>query len=119
MAQLKSPAPRFSRCCSQKQNDPVINPISAEIAIRHRIATIYDERVYVDRGGLVSFEMYHEDPVQRIASMIDKVFRGMKPADIPWELPDRSHLAINLVTARLLGLTVPPDLLLLADQVVE
>jgi putative ABC transport system substrate-binding protein len=92
---------------------------STTIAIRHRIATIYDERVYVDRGGLVSFEMYHEDPLQRIASMIDKVFRGMKPAEIPWELPNRSHLAINLATAKLLGLTVPPDLLLRADQIVE
>jgi putative tryptophan/tyrosine transport system substrate-binding protein len=57
--------------------------------------------------------------MQRIASMIDKVFRGMKPAEIPWELPNRSHLAINLATAKLLGLTVPPDLLLRADQIVE
>jgi putative ABC transport system substrate-binding protein len=49
--------------------------------------------------------------------IIDKMFRGMKPAEIPWELPDRSHLAINLGTAKLLGLNIPTDVLLRADQV--
>jgi putative tryptophan/tyrosine transport system substrate-binding protein len=70
-------------------------------------------------GGLISYDMFHGNFMRRSASLIDKVFRGMKPAEIPWELPDRSHLAINLATAKLLGLTVPPDLLLRADQVIE
>jgi putative tryptophan/tyrosine transport system substrate-binding protein len=93
--------------------------VSTKLAVRHGIATMYGDDVYVPRGGLMSFNMYHTDMLQRTASIIDKIFRGMKPADIPWELPDHSHLAINLGTAKLLGLTVPADLLLRADQVVE
>ena len=90
----------------------------AKLALRHGVPTILDAD-YVKHGGLMSFTMYHADFVQRTASIIDKVFRGMKPAEIPWELPDRSHLVINLRTARLLGLNIPSDILLRADQVVE
>jgi len=90
----------------------------AQLALRHRVPTILDA-VYVKHGGLMSYTVYHSNFVQRTASIIDKVFRGMKPAEIPWELPDRSHLVINLRTARLLGLTVPADLLLRADKIIE
>ena len=73
----------------------------------------------LEDGWLMSFSMYHGDRLKRITSIIDKLFRGIKPADIPWELPDRSHFALNLATAKLLGLTVPAELLLRADQVIE
>jgi putative ABC transport system substrate-binding protein len=93
-------------------------PEMGKLAIRHGIATMHSEG-YVELGGLMSFSMSQEQPFLRMASIFDKVFRGMDPAEIPWLLPDRSHLAINLVTAKLLGLTVPPDLLLRADQVIR
>ena len=65
------------------------------------------------------FSMYHDNTDQREVAILDKLLKGIKPADIPWELPDRSHLAINLGTARLLGLKISTDVLLRADQVVE
>jgi putative tryptophan/tyrosine transport system substrate-binding protein len=91
----------------------------AKLSIRHGVPTMLYGSGYVERGGLMTFNMYHENEGQRFASIVDKLLRGIKPADIPWELPDRSHLAINLGTAKLLGLKIPTDLLLRADQVVE
>jgi putative ABC transport system substrate-binding protein len=93
--------------------------VSTKLAVRHGIATMYGDDFYVPQGGLMSFNMYHTDMLQRTVSIIDKIFRGVKPADIPWELPDRTRLAINLATAKLLGLKIPTDVLLRADQVVE
>ena len=90
----------------------------ARLAIRHGVATMHFASEYVEHGGLLSFSPYHANEMQRTVSIIDKIFRGMDPAQIPWELPDRTHLAINLGTAKLLGLKVPADLLLRADQVV-
>jgi putative tryptophan/tyrosine transport system substrate-binding protein len=91
----------------------------ARLAIRHGVAAMYDESVFAEMGGLMTFKMYHENRIQRIAAMVAKVFRGIQPAEIPWELPDRSHIAINLSTAKALGLTIPSDVLLRADQIVE
>jgi ABC-type uncharacterized transport system substrate-binding protein len=92
----------------------------AALAIRYGVATMMiNDTDYVDSGGLMGYFMLFANPIGRLAAVIDKVFRGVKPADIPWELPDRSKFSINLSTARLLGLTVPPDLLLRADQIVE
>jgi ABC-type uncharacterized transport system substrate-binding protein len=99
----------------------------AELAIRYGVATMLndlrggDPRApggYVERGGLMTFTMYHDQPFFRFASIFDKVFKGMAPAEIPWELPDRTHFAINLGTAKLLGLKIPESLLLRADKVV-
>jgi putative ABC transport system substrate-binding protein len=94
-------------------------PEVAKLAIRHGVPTMNYIKGYVESGGLMSFQMYPENLYRRMALVIDKVFRGMKPAEIPWELPDRSHFAINLRTARMLGLSIPSDLLLRADQIVE
>jgi putative tryptophan/tyrosine transport system substrate-binding protein len=91
----------------------------ATLAIRHGVAAMYDESVFVEKGGLMTFKMYHENRIPRLAAMVAKVFRGIKPTEIPWELPDRSHIAINLSTAKALGLTIPSDVLLRADQIVE
>ncbi len=91
----------------------------AKIAIRHGVPTMNYIKGYVEHGGLMSFQMYAESPWRRMAVVIDKVLKGIKPSEIPWELPDRSHLALNLRTAKLLGLTVPSELLVRADQVVE
>lgn len=88
---------------------------AAGLAIRHGVATMFA----VEQGGLMSFEMRHANLLQRTASMIDKVLRGVKPASLAWELPDESRFAINLRTAKALGLAVPAHVLLRADQVVE
>jgi putative tryptophan/tyrosine transport system substrate-binding protein len=93
---------------------PAIEP-----AIRHGIATMFVYSDYVEHGALIGLDMLHANREERHMVMIDKLLRGAKIADIPWELPDRSHLAINLRTARALGLEVPNDLLLRADQVIQ
>jgi putative ABC transport system substrate-binding protein len=83
----------------------------ARLAIRHGVAAMYDESAFVEMGGLMTFKMYHENRIQRIAAMVTKGFRGIKPAEIPWELPDRSQIAINMSTAKALGLSIPSDVL--------
>jgi putative ABC transport system substrate-binding protein len=93
---------------------PAIEP-----AIRHGIATMFVYSDYVEHGALIGFDMLHTNREERHMVMIDKLLRGVKTADIPWELPDRSHLAINLRTAKALGLEVPRDLLLRANEIVE
>jgi putative ABC transport system substrate-binding protein len=90
-----------------------------KLAIRYGVAMLCADSYHVEQGGLISYGMYHERMFERAAATIDKLFRGAKIADIPWELPDRSHLAINLGTAKSLGLSIPPDVLLRADQVIE
>lgn len=92
----------------------------AGLALRNGVATmLVNDTGYVELGGLVSFDTFHQNREQREVAVLDKLLRGVKPADIPWELPDRNHIAINLRTARSLGLTIPPDVLVLADQIVE
>jgi putative tryptophan/tyrosine transport system substrate-binding protein len=92
----------------------------AKLALRHGVATmLVNDTGFVEVGGLMSFDTDHGNRSRREVAIFDKLLRGIKPADIPWELPDRSHFAINLATAKLLGLTVPTDLLLRADQIVN
>ena len=95
------------------------NAEMAKLALRHRVPTMGISDEYAAQGGLMGFSMDHGNDMRHAASINDKVLWGMNPADIPWELPDRQHFAINVGTARLLGLTVPPDLLLRADQVIQ
>ena len=92
---------------------------TAALALRHRVATMLNTRGYVEEGGLLSYSLHNRDPVARQAALLDKLLRGVPPRNIPWELPDRSHLAVNLGTAKALGLRIPPELLLRADQVVR
>ncbi len=95
-------------------------PEVARLALRHGVATMLNGAPgYVEQGGLMGYDPLHENPMRRTAAIIDKIFRGAKPADIPWELPDRVRLEINLRTAKALGLTIPPDVLLQADKVHE
>jgi putative tryptophan/tyrosine transport system substrate-binding protein len=89
------------------------------LAQNGRLPTIYGAREYVDAGGLMSYGPNWTDLFRRAAEQVDKILRGAKPGDIPVEQPTKFDLVINLKTAKALGLTVPPSLLLRADEVIE
>lgn len=88
-------------------------------AIDNRLPTIVQDRDVFEAGGLMYFDSNSEDAAKRVATIVDKVLRGTKPADIPIEQPTRFELGINLKTARALGITVPQSLLLRADEVIR
>jgi putative tryptophan/tyrosine transport system substrate-binding protein len=103
-------------------NDPLVNTNRIRIntsALGARLPTVYNWRENVEAGGLMSYGANFPDTFRRSAELIDKVLRGAKPADIPVEQPTKFDLTINLTTAKALGLTVPPSLLALADEVIE
>jgi putative ABC transport system substrate-binding protein len=91
----------------------------AELAAKHRLPTIYVSREFVEAGGLIAYGPSYPDLYRRAAAYVDKIFKGTKPSDLPVEQPTRFELIINLTTARALGLTIPPILLTLADEVIE
>ena len=89
------------------------------IVARHRVPSIYSERVGVKIGGLVYYGTDRADLYRRCASYVDRVLRGEKPGDLPFQQPTKYELVVNLKTAKALGLTVPPSLLARADEVIE
>ncbi len=91
-----------------------------ELAARHRIPVVYHQREYVvGSGGLMSYGPDLHDMFRRAASYVDRILRGARPADLPIEQPTKFELAINLKTARALGLSLPQSLVLRADQLVQ
>jgi putative ABC transport system substrate-binding protein len=88
-------------------------------AFAGRLPTIYPLREFVVAGGLLSYGPNVPDMFRRAAELVDKILRGAKPGDIPVEQPNKFDLIVNLITARALGLTVPPALLTRADVVIE
>jgi putative ABC transport system substrate-binding protein len=91
----------------------------AELAAIHRIPAIHEYSEYLEAGGLISYGVNVPDLQRRCAIYLDKILRGAKPGDLPVEQPTKFELAINLKTAKALGLTIPPSLLQRADQVIE
>ena len=90
-----------------------------ELAARNRLPAVHPSRDFVEIGGLMAYAVNYPDLYFRAASLVDKVFRGAKPAELPVEQPTKFELVINLKTAKALGLTVPPALLARADEVIE
>jgi putative tryptophan/tyrosine transport system substrate-binding protein len=90
-----------------------------EFAARHRLPAIYGDALFVEDGGLMFYGTSFASYFRRAASYVDKIIKGTKPADLPVEQPDKYELVINLKTAKTLGLTIPPPLLLRADEVIQ
>jgi putative ABC transport system substrate-binding protein len=91
----------------------------ADLAARHRLLSIYPSREFVEAGGLVAYGVSYPDLYFRSAFLIDKIFRGAKPGDLPVEQPTKLEFIVNLKAAKAIGLTVPPLLLARADEVIE
>jgi putative tryptophan/tyrosine transport system substrate-binding protein len=91
----------------------------AHVAIKHRIASVGTTLPYAEGGLLLSYGQNYRAFARKAATYVDKIFRGAKPSELPIEQPTILELAINLVTARRLGLTIPPELLLQAERVIE
>jgi putative ABC transport system substrate-binding protein len=96
------------------------NPrLLAELALKHRLPTMFGPRENVVAGGLMSYSPDYIDLTRRAAVYIDKILKGAKPADLPVEQASKYQLVINLKTAKALGLTIPPSLLQRADELIQ
>src|SRR5438128_11279498 len=91
----------------------------AELEATSRLPTVHNDRAYVEAGGLLCYGASHPDMYRRAATYVDKILKGAKPGDLPVEQPTKFELVINLKTAQALGITMPPSLLLLADEVIQ
>jgi len=89
------------------------------LAARHHLPASYEAKTFVDVGGLMSYGPSFPDMYRRAATYVDKIIKGAKPADLPFEQPTKFELAINLKTARALGLKLPQSTVLRADQLIE
>ena len=89
------------------------------MALAARLPTMHGIRDYVEAGGLISYGPNFVDQFRRAAEIVDKILRGTKPSDIPVEQPTKFELVVNLTTAKALGVTFPPTLLAIADEVIE
>jgi putative tryptophan/tyrosine transport system substrate-binding protein len=114
---------------AQQQNGGVYFPLDlTTVALRDQISVllarrslpaIYADRIFVSSGGLASYDSDRIDIFRRTASYVDRILRGEKPSDLPFQQPTKYQLTINLKTAKALGLDIPANVLALADEVIE
>jgi ABC-type uncharacterized transport system substrate-binding protein len=118
--------PAFERAVKQRADGLVValdtltqanRQLIVELAGKHRLPAVYASSEFF--GGLVTYGGNYADVYRRAAAFVDKIFKGAKPADIPMQQPTQFELVVNLKTAKALGLTIPPSLLLQADHVIQ
>ncbi len=90
-----------------------------DFAEKRKLPTMYDDRLFVEAGGLISYGTNTLDFCRRAAIYVDKILKGTKPADLPVEQPMKFEFIINLKTAKQIGLTIPPNVLARADKVIR
>jgi putative ABC transport system substrate-binding protein len=91
----------------------------AELALTNRLPSIFSQREYAEAGGLMSYGESLTEFLRRAAGFVDKIFKGAKPGDLPIEQPTKFNLAINRKTADALSVTIPSQLFIFADEVIE
>jgi putative ABC transport system substrate-binding protein len=91
----------------------------AELAVKHRMPTMFTASEFLPAGGLMAYGASRTELMYRAAGYVDKILRGAKPENLPIEQPTKFELVVNLKTAKALGLTIPPSILVRADQVIE
>ena len=90
-----------------------------DLAAKSRIPAMWGHRQFVEAGGLMSYAVNFYDQVRRAATYVDKILKGAKPGDLPVEQPMRFELVINMKTAKALGLTIPPSIMVRATEVIQ
>jgi putative tryptophan/tyrosine transport system substrate-binding protein len=99
---------------TEKYPAPIISA-----AARNNVPAVYWQSVFARDGGLLSYGVDQVDPYRRAATYVDRILRGEKPGDLPVQFPTKFETVVNLKTAKALGLTIPPNLLAVADEVIE
>ena len=89
------------------------------LAAQHRLPAVYTNRFFVTAGGLMSYGVEWTHEFEQVAFYVDRILRGAKPSDLPVQAATKFITVLNIKTARALGLTVPPALLVAADEVIE
>src|SRR5262249_23553996 len=95
------------------------SPLIVRSVEQHHLPAIYYNRLFADAGGLVSYGVDQLDIYRRAATYVDRILRGTRPSELPVQTPTKYELVLNLKAARALGLEIPHEFLLIADEVIE
>jgi len=114
----------FEDMVRQRADAVIVQPTlprarAVELTLKHGLPAVSGNRAFADAGGLMSYAASLADRYREAAGYVDKILRGRKPAELPIQQPTRFELVINLKTATTLGLTIPPSVLLRADEVLR
>jgi putative tryptophan/tyrosine transport system substrate-binding protein len=93
--------------------------LTISLVARYGVPAIYFTRLIAESGGLIAYGTDFVELVRQSAGYVDRILKGAKPADLPIQLPSKFELAINLKTAKTLGLTIPPGVIAIADEVID
>jgi putative ABC transport system substrate-binding protein len=118
---FRTAAKQRSRAIFPLRNPLIVNERKriSELAVEHHLPVIYDDREFVEAGGLMSYGTNLAELYRRAAYYVDKIIKGAKPAELPVEQPKKFEFVINLKTAKQIGLTIPPNVLARADRVIR